>query len=535
MTGADARGRRRRQAAALVLSCGAAAGFGALVLLGRMLGTLLPPDDLAGVDLAAWTWTPAVLWLLHQLLSVEPALGRSLVRPQDESVLSTLPVGRGHLVAARLVLPTVGVALTLLLAVSALAVPWLAAAEAGRHLLPALLINLCGSVAVVAALRILLVSVFMVRVVRVAHLPRAVLAAMGGWLLGVFAAPIVGLLGGGPGEAEAAVTRRLGNAVANTRPHVWTAMHTPGRLWWTAAGYLAVVVVAGTVAALRVHGTVRRDLTAQSAAHAHGESSCDRRGHMTGREPSLSPMAVVLRLTWLRLRRADPAVVGGVARMQRLSILVGAACAGTAMTLDEQPWHLPAPALAGLLIAVALISTGEVVQICGIEADRDCWDVLRQSPLPTGAWPAAKVVTSAIGVLALTAPFYLGAATLCGVSGAQWGVALLLLPAVAAAAGCSSIITWYVVPATETFEGGRTTRPPMADVVEGVLMALLTLPVTVGLGLSERVTGGLLTQVVDAALLVCVLAASAVCVRQVGRRDLPVPRPHEQQAFGEVK
>lgn len=144
-------------------------------------------------------------------------------------------------------------------------------------------------------------------------------------------------------------------------------------------------------------------------------------------------------------------------------------------------------------------------------------------------------MTSAIGVLAVTAPFYLGAATLCGVSGAQWGVALLLLPAVAAAAGCSSIITWYVVPATETFEGGRTTRPPMADVVEGVLMALLTLPVTVGLALSERVTGGLLTQVVDAALLVCVFAASAVCVRQVGRRDLPVPRPHEQQAFGEVK
>ncbi|MCP3819414.1 hypothetical protein NLX86_15255 [Streptomyces sp. A3M-1-3] len=539
MTGADALGRRRRRAAALVLCTGAAAGFGTLVLLGRTLGALAPTQTATGADLAAWTWTPAVLWTLHQLLSAEPALGRSLVRPPDDTVLRTLPVSRGQLVAARLVLPTTGVALALLLAVGAVAVPWLAATGAGRQLLPVLLVNLCGSVTGAAALRILLVSVFMVRVVRVAHLPRVVLAAVGGWLVGTFAAPFVRLLGSTPDDAEANLTRRLGDAVADSRPQVWTAMHTPGRLWWTVAGYLAVAVVAGTVAALRVRATEQRDATAAYAddtAYAHAESPRDIRLRTTGRDLSPSPMSLVLRLTWLRLRRADPAAVGGVARLQRLSITIGAACAGTATALEHPPWHLPTPALAGLFIAAALISTGEVVQICGIEADRGCWDVLRQSPLPTGAWPAAKVVASAAAVLAVTAPFCLGAAALCGVSGARWGVAVLLLPAVAAAAGCASVLTWYVVPVTESFEGGgRTARPPMADVVEGVLTALLTLPVTVGLGLSEAVTDGGFTQALEAALLICVLAACAVSLRRVGRRDFPVPRPTGRQGFGAAK
>ncbi|MFD9032135.1 hypothetical protein ACFVZW_13470 [Streptomyces sp. NPDC059567] len=529
--GPGAAGRSRRRIAGLVLGAGAAAGFGALFLLGRTLGALAPARSATADDLAAWTWIPAALWVLHQLLTAEPALGRSLVLPPDEAVLRTLPVDRGQLFTARLVLPTAGIGLAVLLAAGAVAVPWLAATDPGRELLPALLVNLCGAVAAAAGLRTLLVSAFMVRVVRVAHLPRLVLAAVAGWLLGRLAAPLLGALGSTPGQAESRLARLLGQVLTDSRPQLWTDMHTPGRLAWTAAGYLVLVVAAGTAVTLRVRATARRD--------APGARPTEARPPTSSRLalPTTSPLAISLRVAWARLRRGAPAAVGGAARLQRLSMLLGAACASAAAAAPAPPWQLPVPALAGLLVAVSLIATGEVMQVCGIEAERGCWDVLRQSPLPTGAWPAAKAVVSALGVLAVTTPFYLGAAALCGVRGGDWAVVLLALPVVALGVGCAMVLTWYAVPRTESFEGARVTRAPAADVVEGVLAALLTAPVTGSLALCAAAAH---SGTLGTCLLALVLAAYVLGLRRLSRSDLPaLPTTararHNPRTTGELK
>ncbi|MEE1752710.1 hypothetical protein [Streptomyces sp. SP18CS02] len=532
MTGPAEQGRTRRRVAALVVCAGSAAGLGSMILLGRTLGALAPATAVSGADLAAWTWTPAVLCVLHQLVTVQPSSGRSLVVPPDEAVLRTLPIGRGHLIAARLVLPTAGIALALVTAAAAVAVPWLAATPAGRSLLPVALVHLCGAATCAASLRILLVSLFMVRVVRVSHLPRAVLAAAVGWLVGVLAAPLVEALGGTAHAREMDLVSRLGQAVTDSRPRLWTQLHAPERLWCAGIGYSAVVAGAALLTWIRIRATERRDSREANqparAPLAHGKATLTFEWS-PGRSPRRHALAVVLRLTWLRLRRADPAVVGGTARLQRLSLLVGAACAGAAVQSGTTPWHLNSPALAGLFTATALLATGEAMQVAGIEADRDCWDVLRQSPGPTGAWPVAKAVASALTVLALTAPFCLGAAALCGTRGAQWPVAVLLLLAVAAAAGCSVVVTWYLVPATESFTGGRVTRPPTADVVEGVVTATATLPLVALLHLSGKVTGVGIARALDAVLLTASLTIASVGAHRLAGHDLPTAPPSGQR------
>ncbi|MGW1866229.1 hypothetical protein ACWCPS_11795 [Streptomyces mauvecolor] len=522
MSGAGAEGRRRRRAAVVILSAGTAAVLGALALLGRTLGALAPVGGLTPAGLASLTWAPAVAWTAAQLLGADLSSARSLVRPADTSVLRTLPVSRGQVVAARLVVPTAGTALALLVALGAVALPWLAATGHGRDLLPVLAVNACGTVVVAGALRVLLVALFMVRVTRIAQLPRALLAAVAGCCAGLFAAPFVRNLGATPDEAEATVTRLVADALAAGRPGLWTTLHTPARLGWTAAGYLAVAVLAAATAALRVRATARRDAANPSAPY--------RIHHRTARRPRTAPrrptpLSLVVKLTRLRLRRGDPAVVGGLARLQRLSIACGAFCAGIAAALDRPLWQLPAPALAGLLIAAALTTTGEVIQSCGIEADRASWDLLRQSPLPSGAWPAAKAVACALAVLAVTAPLFLGVAALGGVSGAEWGVTVLLLPVVALAAGGASVLTWYAVPRTEGFDAGRVSRPPTADLVEGVFAALLTLPATAGLALIGSLTDGTANSLLGCALLGAVLAVYALGLRRLSGTDLPGPRP----------
>ncbi|MEU0661124.1 hypothetical protein [Streptomyces lavendulocolor] len=157
-----------------------------------------------------------MLCVLQQLLTAQPSAGRSLVRPSDEVVLGTLPVGRGHLAAARLVLPTAGVALALVVAVAAVVVPWLAASPDWRGPLPAAGApvrcgRLRGEPAEPAGQRL--------------HGPRAQGRApaprgrrRGGRLAGMLAAPFVEALAGAASPTEADLARRLGQAVATGRP-----------------------------------------------------------------------------------------------------------------------------------------------------------------------------------------------------------------------------------------------------------------------------------------------------------------------------
>ncbi|MGW2793801.1 hypothetical protein ACWC9H_28240 [Streptomyces sp. NPDC001251] len=517
MTGEGADGRRRRRAAFVILTAGTAGALGALVLLGRTLGALAPVEAPTTAGIAALTWPPAMVWTIAQLLRAEPALARSLVRPADAGVLDTLPVSRGHVVAARLVVPTAASGLALLVGVGAVLVPWLAATGAGRALLPVLAVNACGTVAVAGALRILLVTLFMVRLARIAQLPRALIAAVAGCCAGLVAAPFVHALGPAPDQARATLTRLLADALTAGRPGLWTALHMPRRLPETALGYLLVTLLAACLTAVRVRAVTRREATTPLSRPRPGRPP----------SPSLpsSPWALVLGLTWLRLRRGDPAVVGGIARLQRLSIAAGVGCATVVAVLGRPLWQLSPTALAALLVAVALMTTGEVIQSCGIEADREAWQLLRQSPLPSGAWPAAKAVVCGLVVLAVAAPLFLGVAALGGVSGAEWGVALLLLTVVACATGAACVLTWYAVPRTERFATGRVGRPPAADLVEGVFAALLTAPATAGPALLATLAHGTARTLLNCALMLAVLAAYAHALHRIGRTDIGVVRP----------
>ncbi|MGW1033859.1 hypothetical protein ACWD4Z_16885 [Streptomyces antibioticus] len=524
LVGAGPSARRRRRAAWVVVGAGAAAGLGALTVVGRTLGALVPPGAAVRTDLAAWTWTPVAVWFLHQILTAEPAKARALVSPPDASVLRTLPVSRAQLVTARLVVPAAGIAVLVLAAALAVGAPWLAAGEEGRRMLPVFLLHCAGSAMTGVALHIALVTALMVRVVRIPHLPRVLVAALAGGLVGAVAAPFVRALTGGGGPSREAVARLVGDALTAARPHLWTVAHRPETAGRVAVAYAAVTVVLVAAAVFRVRATVRRDAAVSGGRPvAAGRPAGAGRG---GRAWSSSPYALVGRVTWLRFLRGHPQTVGGLARLQRLSVLSGAGCLGVVVGLGGPLWELPFAVVGGLFVAAALVTTGEVVQVCGIEADRACWDMLRQAPRAVGAWVAAKAVTASVAVAAATGPFALGAAALCGVHGpAGWARAILAQAVVAVATGCAVVLTYFLVPCPEAFAEGRITRAPAAEVTEGLLVALLTLPVTAGAGLSAALApgGDAGADLVHAALLAVSLGAGWAALRATARSDLRSP------------
>ncbi|MGA5170755.1 MULTISPECIES: hypothetical protein [Streptomyces] len=182
--------------------------------------------------------------------------------------------------------------------------------------------------------------------------------------------------------------------------------------------------------------------------------------------------------------------------------------------------------LAGLFTAVALVTTGEAMQVAGIEADRGCRDALRRSPGPTGAWPAAKAVASALTVLASTAPFFLGAAALCGVP--RRAVAGRRPAAGDRRRRGGLLRRRHLVPSPRHRGVHRRARrtAPDGDVVEGVVTAVLMLPPTALLRLSGTVFGDALTPAVDAVLLTAVLSVAAVAARRLAGRD-PAAVPNQ--------
>ncbi|GLW50548.1 hypothetical protein Stsp02_62090 [Streptomyces sp. NBRC 14336] len=506
LAGTGPSARRRRKAAWTVAGAGAAAVLGALTVVGRTLGALAPPGPEVRTELAAWTWAPVAVWFLHRILTAEPAKARALVSPPDADVLRTLPVSRAQLVTARLVLPAAGIAAAVLCATAAIGVPWLAADAEGRRMLPVFLVHCAGAAVAGTELHIALVTALMVRVVRIPHLPRLIVSAVAGGLAGVLAAPFVQALTGGDGPSREDAARSVGRALTDARPELWTEAHRPESAAWTALAYAAVTLALAAAAVLRVRATVRRD-----AGTGEGRPAvAPRRGAATGAWPS-SPYALVGRVTWLRFRRGHPQTVGGLARLQRLGVLLGAGCLGLVLSLGEPLWNLPFAAVGGIFVAAALITTGEVVQVCGIEADRAGWEALRQSPRAAGGWVAAKAATASVAVATVTGPFALGAAALCGVHGpAGWARAVLALAVVSAAAGCAVVLTYFCVPRSESFADGRITRAPAAEVTEGLLTALLTVPVTAGAALGD---------LAHAALLLLSLGAGYAALRATARND----------------
>lgn len=261
-------------------------------------GALAPATGVSAAELAAWTWAPDVLCVLQQLLTAQPSAGRSLVRPSDEVVLGTLPVGRGSA-------PSRGVR------------PFRPPSRPGRRSAPDL-------------------------------------------------------------------------AAAAARPSHRRRWHGP----------------------------------AAAAQHARG----------------------------CRVSRGAP------------------------RSNWTPPRQINSTALAGLFTAVALVTTGEAMQVAGIEADRGCRDALRRSPGPTGVLPAAKAVASALTVLASTAPFCLGAAALCGVP--RRAVAGRRPAAGDRRRRGELLRRRDLVPGPRHRGVHRRARrtAPDGDVVEGVVTAVLMLP-----------------------------------------------------------
>ncbi|MFF8599088.1 hypothetical protein ACF065_15330 [Streptomyces sp. NPDC015232] len=526
LVGTGPSARHRRRAARLVVAGGAAAVLGALVVVGRTLGALAPPGPDVRTGLAAWTWAPVVAWFLHQVLTAEPAKARALVSPPDASVLRTLPVSRAQLVTARLVVPAAGIAVLVLVAATAVGAPWLAGGAEGRRLLPVFLLHCAGAAVTGVALHIALVTALMVRVVRIPHLPRLLGSALVGGAVGAVAAPFVRALTDGTGPSRADVARLVGDALTADRPQLWTVAHRPENAPWAAASYAGLTLLLTAAAVLRLRATVRRDAAGTGLGDTSTTAPARAGGGRAGgfRAWSSSPYALVGRVTWLRFLRGHPQTVGGLARLQRLSVLLGTGCLGVAVGLGGPLWELPFAAVGGLFVAAALVTTGEVVQVCGIEADRDCWDALRQTPRAAGAWVAAKVATASVAVAAVTGPFALGVAALCGVHGAAgWARAVLAYAVVAAATGCAVVLTYFLVPRPEAFAEGRITRAPAAEVTEGVLVALLTLPVTAGAGVLSALGDGWGRDLAHGVLLALALGAAWAAVRAVARSDLRPP------------
>ncbi|MFJ4091782.1 hypothetical protein ACIPYS_09380 [Kitasatospora sp. NPDC089913] len=486
----------------------AVAAVGVCVLLGRVLGTIAPVTTARPADIALWSWMPVTVYLVLQCLHVDPATARALVSPRDREVLRTLPVGLGRLVAARLVLPGLAVATAVVVLGAAIALPWLSASDTGSQLAATALLHLTGVACTGALARMVLITWLMRPLVRVAHLPRCALAVGCGAVLGVWAGPFLRALGGDPATAGDSAIHRVTDVVRTIRPSLWAEMFEPAAARWAALAYVLVTVAAAVELARRTRA-VERATTVRPGAPAHRG-----RGGRAAVVPTPSGAQVLaLRLAWLRLNRADPAVVGGAARLHRLSLLIGTACVAAVIRLGEAPWQLPVPALLGLMVTLAFVASAEVVQICGIESEPRTWQALGQTAVPSGAWPAARAGAAALGILILTAPCYLGIALLCGTRGSSWVPVLLALPLTAVCAGCALVLTWYAVPGAERFDNGRVQRPTSTETVEAVLTLLLLAPATLGCLASYRMLGGtaaaLATALAQCVLLIALIAALA--------------------------
>ncbi|MFJ4186232.1 hypothetical protein [Kitasatospora sp. NPDC089509] len=510
---------QRRLLVVTLIATGAAAAVGVCALLGGVLGTISPVTA-SPTEVSAWLWAPSAAYLLIQLLHADPATARSLVAPRDREVLRTLPVSLPMLVTARLIVPGLAVATAGCALGAAIAVPWLTSSQAGTALLCPVLLNLAGVLYSGALMRMLLIAWLMRPVVRVAHLQRCVLAVLGGAIAGAWVGPVLRALGDAPDTASTFAARRVEGILATGRPALWADLFDPGAAPWTAVGY-------SVAAAALVTTTLRRVRTVEHAEvpRRSGLEPGLYRGGIGRISPTPSgAQTMVLRLAWLRLNRADPAVVGGAARLHRFSLLVGAACIAAVARLGEAPWKLPVPALVGVLVTLAFVATSEVVQVCGIESEPRTWELLRQTALPSGAWPAARTGAAALGILTITSPCYLGIAVLCGTSGSAWLPVALALPVVALGAGGGLVLTWYAVPRTERFENGRVQRHGSAEIVEGILTIVLLSPATAGCLASYTFLSGSAADWTGALAEVSLLVAFVVTLAKVRDAELPSAR-----------
>lgn len=302
------------------------------------------------------------------------------------------------------------------------------------------------------------------------------LGGVPGWLC----APLIqgmARLGDGP---EQALRRGLHEMIIGGRPDGLTVLLAPDRIEAAVLGHAAVLGAAATAAAYLLRRAARRTvLTPETAA---GPAVRRHRVRFRG-----GPVRLVMRKDCALLLRGDPDVTDGVWRFLRLSLCAGTGAVMVALRSDGPLWPVAGAEVLVPALLPVLLASDAVMQICGIEAERASWDLLRLCPWPQGTLLLAKGVSSAALLTVCTAPLYAGAAVL---TGALWHApltTLCALPLAACATAAGMLAAAHAVPRTESFPRGRIGRPKAAGVVEGLVAAVVTAPVAAVVWAVDRV------------------------------------------------
>ncbi|MEI7033974.1 hypothetical protein [Streptomyces pratensis] len=458
-------------AAACWYAVGALATVAAAAGAGLLAARLLPAPDAADA-VAARGWLPALLVVAGSALAAGPAQVRRVVHPSDFSALRSLGVTPGQLVLVRLVAPALVQAAALGSAATAFLVCWLDGAAA------ALATTATWSVVVVgAALQLSLAGVFAQAPARATRLRTPALALCAGVALGVPAASVTTALGA-RGPLFTTVPRIAGETLAELRPGWWDALLSrgPGPLAAVSCA-LAAVLAACAWSSLRTACRVRVLRTAEPAA--------DPRVRLRdGRFLRLGQRGGILRLVLAKEARAvlrgTSVATAGLRRTTVGGTLLLGVGIGHALAGGRGLAGVELAVAAGVLVGIVVLTADEAVQVCGLEAERGCMDLLRQSPVPFRALFAGKAAAFALTVLTLSSPAVAGWLLLVGRSPLPLLVTGLAAASVAAVAACAAAL---VLPPAESAGQSRVTRSPAADVIQSVLTGLLMLPTVLSLPL----------------------------------------------------
>ncbi|WP_432158379.1 hypothetical protein [Streptomyces sp. bgisy153] len=442
----------------VLLALAAAAGAGALA------GHFLPAREVDVARVTAYGWVPVVAALVALAASVRLGQVRQVMFPSDFPVLRTLPVSAGQLLFVRLVAPALlslagmGVAGTVFLTF------WLEGPPA--ELAVALV---WGTVALGGAAQLAVAAGCLLIPVRAARLRTLVLFSVAGVVLGAATVPLARLLlPAGGKEDTATVLSRLGvDTLTGLRPAWWNALLDGGTVpvlaaMWLPAAALGAFAALGFVRAGR--GRVLRE------ADPHGMRL---RGRPDSFRAGRSPAALIAAKELRSILRGAHTLTGGLRRITFGAVLLLGAGVGHLLLGGGGLPGPPFTGAVGVVVGMAALASDEAVQTSGLEAERGCADLLRQSPLPYGALLAGKIVAFAGVVAVLTAPAVAGWLLLFRDPvlplAAGWLAACL-------ASGAAAVATALVVPAAESAAQTRINRSGTADLLQPLLTAALMAP-----------------------------------------------------------
>ncbi|MEU8568628.1 hypothetical protein AB0C51_09740 [Streptomyces pathocidini] len=515
--------------------------------IGTALGDVVPVTALQPVAAACWLGAGGIV--AAQLLAVRPAQARLLLDPADRGVLLPWDVPPATVFTARLVLPALAGAVGLVAAVAVLAVPWLAATSEGRSVLPAVVLTATGAALTGAAAQVCATAALMTTARDAGAARWTVSATVIGLGAGYFVSPLVSSVVAARGTSAEVLTATLRHGTAAARPRLWDELFAHGGLPAVAAFWALLVLVLSCAAALLLRVAARRSTLLPTTPGTGPDIVPEPRP--TGRPPAGTrwSAAVLRRTTPAVLRRATPAdgpsgLVPALVAKDLLALRrrpaavthplyrlcaagVGLAALGIGIRLrhgSDLPWSVASGSwgTAAALALFLMVST-VVAQVCGVEAEGRSLDTLLQAPVPFGAVLVAKVCACACVAALPTVPAYLG--LLAGFGGGFAPAALLALPVALLGGSAATVVTAFLAPPAEQFTGERAVRSGAAETAEGLLAAVLVAPAASGLLLRQVLDlSPAATTAANTAACLLTLSLYAVCLRLLARRDVRFPK-----------